>query len=499
MAEPLVLVVLDGFGIGKSYNGNAVYLADKPNFETLWKTYPHTTLLASGEAVGLPDHQIGGSEVGHIHMGAGRVMPQDIVRINSSIKDRSFYKNKAIKGEILRSIKSGGSLHFIGLLSDGGVHSHINHLFSLLELSKKLGQKDVFIHAFLDGRDVPPKCAGKYIALLSKKMQELGVGQIATLIGRYYAMDRDNRWDREHKAYDAIVNGNGTSAKCAEDGLRAAYAQGESDEFVSPIVINGTPRVKDKDSIISFNFRSDRARQLTQAFVDKKFNQFKRKRLDIGFTTLAQYGSEINAPVAFPPVKTKNILAEMISKQKLRQLRIAETEKYAHVTYFFNAGRNGPFSKEDRILIPSPKVSTYDTKPEMSADKVARAACAEIKKRKHAFALINFANPDMVGHTGKIDATVAAIECVDKCLGKVIDVTSKAGATLIVTADHGNAEKLIEHNIPHTAHTLNPVPFILCKENFALRDGGTLANIAPTVSEIMNLKKPKEFLPALIK
>ena len=331
-------------------------------------------------------------------------------------------------------------------------------------------------------------------------MQELGVGEIATIIGRYYAMDRDNRWKREHKAYDAIVNGNGTSAKSAEDGLRAAYVKGETDEFISPTVIDGMPRATDKDSIIFFNFRSDRARQLTRVFVDGNFGKFRRKKLlDIGFTTMAQYDSKINVPVAYPPVKTKNTLAEMISKNGMRQLRIAETEKYAHVTYFFNAGRNGPFPKEDRILIPSPKVSTYDKKPEMSANKVAMAACTEIKKIKHAFSLINFANPDMVGHTGKIDATIAAIEYVDKCLGKVIDAASKTGATLIVTADHGNAEKMIENGNPHTAHTLNPVPFILCKENFTLRNGETLANIAPTVAEIMRLKSPTEFLPSLLK
>lgn len=500
MANPVVLVILDGWGLGKPYEGNAIYLAGKPNYGSLLGDFPHTKLFASGSAVGLPERQIGGSEVGHMHIGAGRVVPQDIVRIDSAIKDKSFFRNKVFLDEITRSKKTNHALHLLGLLSDGGVHSHINHLFALLELSKKLGQENVFIHALLDGRDTRQKSAEKYIGMLEKKAKELGIGKIATIIGRYYAMDRDNRWGREHKAYDSIVNGNGLYAKSAMQGLVQAYARGETDEFVSPTIIEGTPRVEPSDSIIFFNFRSDRARELTRAFVQGKFRKFVRKKLlDIKFATLTQYDRNVKTPVAFMPVETNNTLGETLSRLGMRQLRIAETEKYAHVTYFFNAGHDGPFPKEDRILVPSPMVSTYDKKPEMSANSVAKRAAEQISKGNYSFTLVNFANPDMVGHTGKLDAAINAIECVDKCLGKIIDANNIAGSTLIVTADHGNAEKMIENGKPHTSHTLNPVPFILCKEGFALKESGSLANIAPTVAEIMGIKKPKEFIPSLIK
>jgi 2,3-bisphosphoglycerate-independent phosphoglycerate mutase len=495
----VVLIVLDGWGISKHKEGNAILAAHANYFNQLQKNNSHCTLKASEEFVGLKKSFIGNSEVGHLHIGAGRLVKQDLVRISDSIDDKSFFRNKAL----LNAMKTKGALHLLGLLSDAGVHSHIDHLFALLEMAKKNNVKQVFVHAITDGRDTPPKSALKYIKQLKEKLKQYNKNwRIATVIGRYYAMDRDNRWNREHKAYEAMVNCKGHHHKNAETAVLEAYNRGETDEFIYPTVVGEKScNVKEGDSIIFFNFRSDRARELTRAFVQGKFNNFKRKRImNLKFTCLTQYDAKINAPVAFHPEYLKNTLGEVIGKAGLRQFRLAETEKWAHVTYFFNGLSGKIFKNEDRLLIPSRKVRTYDLTPEMSAFKIENKAEELLNSKKYDFVLINFANPDMVGHTGDFNATVKAVKTTDKCLSRLVPIAQKNDYTIIITADHGNAEqKLYSDGSVCTAHTTNDVPFILVSEDKNLKlKNGALYNIAPTILKIMNVKKPREMGEGLV-
>ncbi len=486
--KPLMLVILDGFGLRKEKRGNAVAKAKTPNFNFYWKNYPHCKLKASGEAVGLPKGTLGGSEVGHLNIGAGRIVYQELTRINKAIKNGSFFKNKALLGAINHVKKNNSSLHLIGLLSDAGVHSDYRHLFALLKLAKKNKVNNVYIHVLTDGRDTAPRSALKYIKELKKQIKKLKIGKIATVIGRYYAMDRDKRWNRTEKAYNCIVLAKGLRAKTAEQAVKNSYEKNVTDEFILPTVIGNFKGIKDKDSVILWNYRADRARQISYAFVNKEFDEFKRKKVNINYTCMCEYDEKLKVPVAFPPLKLKNILGEVLSRKGLHQLRIAETEKYAHVTFFFNGGKERPFKKEDRILIPSPKVATYDKTPEMSAYKITEELISQINLRWYDFILVNYANPDMVGHTGDFKATVKAVEVVDECLGKIVKAMQAHNGIIIITADHGNAEDMKRYR---TSHTLNPVPFIILEKGLKLRNG-ILADIAPTILQLMNIKKPKE-------
>ncbi len=494
--RPVLLVILDGYGINRNKEGNAIAAARTPRLDMLFSTYPHCELVSSGESVGLPEGQMGNSEVGHLNIGAGRGVYQDLTRITRSIREGEFRKNRVFLDAMKKVKSKGSSLHLMGLLSDGGVHSHTNHLYALLELAKEQGIAKVYVHAFLDGRDVPPKSALTYIAEAEKNMKELG-GEFATISGRYYAMDRDRRWERVEKAYDAMTGGEGENARNASDAVINAYDRGETDEFAAPTVIFRNERpvslISDNDSVIFFNFRSDRAREITRAFIDDDFNGFKRKlHPDINFVCLTQYDETFDVPIAFPPEPLKNILAEVLSRHHLRQLRIAETEKYAHVTFFFNGGVETPVPGEDRILIPSPKVATYDMQPHMSAYPVTDEAVKAIGSGKYDVIVLNYANCDMVGHTGIFAAAVEAVEAIDICIGRVYDAIINAGGLLIITADHGNAEKMVdEAGGIHTAHTSNRVPFIICEKGIMLRDG-ILADIAPTIIEALGIEKPEE-------
>ncbi len=494
--RPILLLILDGYGISRNEEGNAIAAARTPDLDRLFSSYPHCELYSSGEFVGLPEGQMGNSEVGHLNIGAGRIVYQDLTRITKSIHDGEFKKNGVLL-EAINIVKSkGSSLHFMGLLSDGGVHSHISHLYALLAMAKEHGIKKVYVHAFLDGRDVSPKSAFTYIEYAEKKMKELG-GEFATISGRYYAMDRDKRWERVEKAYDAMTKGKGIEARSATIAVKNAYQRGETDEFVAPTVIfrNEKPvsSISDNDAIIFFNFRSDRAREITRAFIDDNFNGFKRKsHPDTHFVCLTQFDETFDVTVAFPSEPIKNILAEVLSKNNLRQLRIAETEKYAHVTFFFNGGVEMPVPGEDRILIPSPKVATYDMQPEMSAFQVTDKAVKAISSGKYDVIILNYANCDMVGHTGIFDAAIKAVEVIDMCISRVYDTVIQAGGLLIITADHGNAEKMVdESGRIHTAHTSNNVPFIICEKGIRLRNG-ILADIAPTILELLDIEKPEE-------
>ncbi len=488
-------MILDGYGLRQDKEGNAITTAKTPNLNKLFSSYPHSMLEASGESVGLPEGQMGNSEVGHLNIGAGRIVYQDLTRITSSIREGDFFRNKTLL-EALKNVKNKkSSLHLMGLLSDGGVHSHISHLYAFLELAKKQGVKNVYVHAFLDGRDVPPKSALTYIKDAQKKMKELG-GEFATIMGRYYAMDRDKRWDRVEKAYDAMTSGKGITAETAALAVENAYAQGETDEFVNPTVIvkKGKPiaLISDNDSVIFFNFRSDRAREITRAFINQDFKDFKRNSYPrTHFMCLTQYDETFDVPIAFPPESLKNILAYVLSEHKLRQLRIAETEKYAHVTFFFNGGRETPVEGEDRLLIPSPKIATYDQQPEMSAYLVTDEVMKAIASGKYDVVILNYANLDMVGHTGVFDAAVKAVEAIDECIGRVSDAVSAANGLLIITADHGNAEQMLDDGEPHTAHTSDPVPFLFCEYGIKLKNG-MLADIAPTLLDVLGIGKPDE-------
>lgn len=500
--NPVMLMILDGFGISNYEDGNAVKAAKHPNFTKLWNEYPHTEIGASGLSVGLPNGQMGNSEVGHLNIGAGRIIYQALTRITKSIEDGDLFENKALVKAVDNAIKNNSSLHLLGLLSDGGVHSHIEHLKGLLMLAKKKGLEKVYVHAFLDGRDTPPSSAINYVAEIEDYMKEIGIGTIATVSGRYYAMDRDNRWERVELAYNALVLGKGEYANSAKEAIERSYHDNKTDEFVLPTVITknskATDVIKNEDSVIFFNFRPDRARELTRALNDKAFEGFNRDNLDLTFVTMTQYDKTIeNVEMAFKPEVYSNTLGEYISKLGKKQLRIAETEKYAHVTFFFNGGVETPNENEDRALIPSPKVATYDLKPEMSAYEVTDEVLKRIDTDEYDVIILNYANPDMVGHTGVIEAAVKAVETVDECLGKVVDKILEKKGTVLITADHGNCEQMIDYSNgnPMTAHTTNLVPFVYVSEEAKgkeLRADGILADIAPTMLTVMDAEVPTE-------
>jgi 2,3-bisphosphoglycerate-independent phosphoglycerate mutase len=504
--SPLLLVILDGWGVGPLTESNAIHVANTPNLDRWQKEYPYTTLIAHNGAVGLPDGQMGNSEVGHLNIGAGRIVYQDYTRINRSIENGEFFQNEILLQSIQQAKENNGSLHLLGLVSDGGVHSHINHLTALVDMAVRKGLAKVFIHAFMDGRDTPPNSGADYIDQLQQELKRIGAGKIATITGRYYAMDRDKRWDRVQTAWEALVDGYGMPASNPIQAVIEAYDRGETDEFIKPIVLYDTTHkqpvatIKDGDTVLFFNFRADRVRQLTHALTDRVFNEFScdfRPAL-ADCITFTEYDKKFTLQVVFPPVTMTHILGEEISLHKLTQLRIAETEKYAHVTYFFNGGREQPFHLEDRILIPSPKeVATYDQKPEMSAYKVTDELLKRFNKNGYDLTVLNFANGDMVGHSGILEAAVKACETVDKCLGKLVSAITEGGGTVLITADHGNAEMMKDplSDGPFTAHSSNPVPFILISENYkdcSLRDNGSLRDIAPTILELMNLPIPEE-------
>ena len=500
MSEKLtMLMILDGFGINKNEKGNSIKLANTPNIDKLMKTYPITEIHTSGLDVGLPEGQMGNSEVGHTNIGAGRIVYQELTRITKSIEDGDFFGIPELVKAIENCKKNKSKLHIMGLLSDGGVHSHIRHLYALLELAKRKDFEDVYVHCFLDGRDTPPASGENYISELEKKMAEKGIGKIASICGRYYAMDRDKRYERIKKAYDALVNGIGNKENTAIQAIEKSYQEEKFDEFVEPTVIctNNEPvaKIEENDSIIFYNFRPDRAREITRAIVDEKFDGFERKYFKTYFVCFTQYDETMpNVEIAFKPEKIENTFGEYISKKGLTQLRIAETEKYAHVTFFFNGGEEKQYRGEDRILVPSPKVPTYDLKPEMSANEVTEKVIEAINSKKYNCIILNYANPDMVGHTGNLEATIKAIETIDNAVGKVVKEIQKQNGVLIITADHGNAEQMIDNKTgePHTAHTTNPVPLILIgMGNIELKQG-KLADIAPTMLDIMGLEKPKE-------
>ncbi len=500
---PVVLVILDGWGYCEQTRGNAIVAAKTPIMDSLWAAYPHTLIHTSGKAVGLPEGQMGNSEVGHLNIGAGRVVPQELVRISDAVEDGSITLNPALV-KICQEVRSrNGKLHLIGLCSEGGVHSHITHLFGLLNLVKDQQIPEVCIHAITDGRDTAPTQGIKAIALLQDYIDRIGIGRIVTLSGRYYAMDRDRRWDRVKRAYDVMTQDGVGDGRKAVEVLQASYAEGVKDEFVNPTRI-APGAVEPGDGVIFFNFRPDRSRQLTQAFVSREFIGFERQQITpLSFVTFTQYDPDLPVAIAFEPQNFNNILGQVIANHQLKQLRTAETEKYAHVTYFFNGGLEEPFAGEDRELVSSPMVATYDHAPAMSATAVTNVAIAAIQKGLYSLVVINYANPDMVGHTGQIEATVTAIETVDRCLGRLLESISKAGGTTIITADHGNAEHMLdEQGNPWTAHTTNPVPFILVEgekvkipgygTNVELRTDGKLADIAPTILEILQLPQPPE-------
>ena len=501
MKKPTVLLILDGYGERKEKEGNAIALAKTPVMDRLKKEFPYVEGQASGLFVGLPDGQMGNSEVGHMNMGAGRIVYQELTRITKSIQDGDFFENKALKAAVEHCKKEDSALHFMGLISSGGVHSHIEHIYGLLELAKRAGLKKVYLHAFLDGRDTPPDSGKSFLLAVEKKMQELHVGEIATISGRYYAMDRDKNYDRVEKAYRVMVDGTGEKASSVEEAIDASYAKKVYDEFVLPTVIEkdgAVHTVSDGDAMIFFNFRPDRAREICHAFCDDDFSFFERgARKNIFFVCFTDYDPTIpNKHVAFEKEEIHNTLGEVVSNLGKNQLRIAETEKYAHVTFFFNGGKEEPYENEDRILVPSPKeVPTYDLKPEMSCYTVTEKLTEAIHSGKYDLVVANFANPDMVGHTGVLPAAIKAIEVVDECMGKVVDAVESMHGNLFILADHGNADIMIDEKTgePYTAHTTNPVPFILVsEEKHKLREGGCLADVAPTLLELMGIPQPKE-------
>lgn len=499
--QTTLLLILDGFGINDLKDGNAIANANKPNLDRIMAKYPTVAGYASGMAVGLPDGQMGNSEVGHLNMGAGRIVYQELTRITKAIADGDFFENEALGGAMHNAKDNDKALHLFGLLSDGGVHSHNTHLYGLLEMAKKFGLTKVYVHAFLDGRDTAPASGKDFVAALEDKIKEIGVGEIATISGRYYAMDRDNRWDRVELAYNAIVNAQGETATDAVTAMADSYAKEVYDEFVLPTIItkDGQPvgKVEEGDSVIFFNFRPDRAREMTRAFCDDAFTGFERDRVNTHFVTFTQYDITIpNKEVAFTPQTLTNTFGEFLANAGKSQLRIAETEKYAHVTFFFNGGVEDSYENEDRVLVSSPKVATYDLQPEMSVNEVSDKLDDAIRSGKYDVIICNFANPDMVGHTGNMDAAVSAIEAVDAAVGKVITAIEETNGYAFICADHGNAEQMkdYETNGAFTAHTVNPVPFVLVnyKEGVTLKEGGKLADIAPTLIEMMGMEKPAE-------
>ena len=500
--KPTVLMILDGYGLNEKCEANAVCEAKTPVMDSLMKEYPFVKGNASGMAVGLPEGQMGNSEVGHLNMGAGRIIYQELTKITKAIEDGDFFENQALLAACKNAKENNTALHMMGLVSDGGVHSHNGHIYGLLELAKRQGVEKVYVHCFLDGRDTPPASGKDYVEALEAKMKEIGVGEVASVSGRYYAMDRDNRWDRVERAYNALVKGEGVQAESATAGIQASYDADKTDEFVEPMVIvkDGAPvaTVKDGDSVIFFNFRPDRAREITRTFCDDNFEGFDRgERVKTTFVCFTEYDVTIqNKQVAFVKEEITNTFGEFLAAHNMTQARIAETEKYAHVTFFFNGGVEEPNKGEDRILVKSPKVATYDLKPEMSAYEVCDKLVDAIKSDKYDVIIINFANPDMVGHTGVEDAAIKAIEAVDECVGKAVDALKEVDGQMFICADHGNAEQLIDETTgePFTAHTTNPVPFILVNADpaYKLREGGCLADIAPTLIELMGMEQPKE-------
>ena len=494
--RPIAIIIMDGFGISPTQEGNAIANARKPNLERLWKQYPTTTLKASGLAVGLPRGQMGNSEVGHLNLGGGRIVYQDLTRISLAVENGTFASNPVLQEAMNLARKGGSKLHLIGLLSDGGVHSHITHLYALLEMARSMDLSRVFVHAILDGRDVPPRSALGYFRDLEEKFSQTGTGSTATVSGRYYTMDRDRRWERVEKAYRCLVYGEGLRADSAEEAVRKGYDRGENDEFIMPTVVDDKGMVDDGDSIIFFNFRPDRAREITRAFVDKDFQEFATKPIRVHYTCMTQYDATLNAPVAYPAENLIDTLGEVVSRAGLKQLRIAETEKYAHVTYFFNGGKEEVNPGEDRVLIPSPKVATYDLQPQMSAYEVRDELLARLDSGRYDLVVLNFANPDMVGHTGIFEAAVKAVEVVDGCVGEIVNRILSLGGAVLLTADHGNAEKMQDSDTgqPHTAHTTNPVPISLItsdRKSYRLREDGILADMAPTALELMHIPQPE--------
>ncbi|MGP3561624.1 2,3-bisphosphoglycerate-independent phosphoglycerate mutase [Geobacillus sp. BK01] len=499
--QPVALIILDGFALREETYGNAVAQAHKPNFDRYWNEYPHATLKACGEAVGLPEGQMGNSEVGHLNIGAGRIVYQSLTRVNIAIREGEFERNETFLAAMNHVKQHGTSLHLFGLLSDGGVHSHIHHLYALLRLAAKEGVKRVYIHGFLDGRDVGPQTAPQYIKELQEKIKEYGVGEITTLSGRYYSMDRDKRWDRVEKAYRAMVYGEGPTYRDPLECIEDSYEHGIYDEFVLPSVIvreDGRPvaTIQDNDAIIFYNFRPDRAIQISNTFTNEDFREFDRGPKHpnhLFFVCLTHFSETVKGYVAFKPTNLDNTIGEVLSQHGLRQLRIAETEKYPHVTFFMSGGREEKFPGEDRILINSPKVATYDLKPEMSAYEVTDALLKEIAADKYDAIILNYANPDMVGHSGKLEPTIKAVEAVDECLGKVVDAILEKGGIAIITADHGNADEVLTPDgEPQTAHTTNPVPVIVTKKGLELRKDGILGDLAPTMLDLLGLPQPKE-------
>lgn len=495
--KPVALIIMDGFGYNHSGYGNAIRAAKTPNLDRLLANYPHTLIGASGMDVGLPEGQMGNSEVGHTNIGAGRIVYQELTRITKAIKDGDFFDNEAFKAAVQNCKTNDSALHLFGLLSDGGVHSHNSHLYGLLELAKQAGLTKVYVHGFMDGRDVPPTSGADFAAELEAKMAEIGVGKIASVMGRYYAMDRDNRWERVEKAYAAMVYGEGEKADNAVEAIKASYANEVTDEFVVPTVIDENGKISANDSVVFFNFRPDRAREITRTFVDDDFTGFERRngRFPVYFVCMTQYDVTMpNVDVAFKPTSLANTFGEYIAKNGLSQLRIAETEKYAHVTFFYNGGVEAPFENEDRALINSPKVATYDLQPEMSAYLVCDEVVNRINSDKYDVIILNYANCDMVGHTGVFDAAVKAVEAVDECMGKTVDAILAKGGVALITADHGNADRMYENDgSPFTAHTTNLVPLIIAGAgNVELREGGVLADLSPTMLKVLGLEQPEE-------
>ena len=495
--KPMVLVILDGYGYREEQQDNAIFSAKTPVMDALWANRPHTLIDASGLEVGLPDRQMGNSEVGHVNLGAGRIVYQDLTRLDVEIKDRTFFANPVLTGAVDKAKNAGKAVHIMGLLSAGGVHSHEDHIMAMVELAAERGAEKIYLHAFLDGRDTPPRSAESSLKKFEEKFAALGKGRVASIIGRYYAMDRDNNWDREEKAYAAFVYGEGNHAANAAEAIEASYAADKTDEFVLPCVTCEGGRVQDGDTVIFMNFRPDRARQMTRIFCDDAFTGFERRggRKQVNYVCMAEYDATMpNCEVAYPPVELKNVLGQYLSENGKTQLRIAETEKYAHVTFFFNGGVEAPYEGEDRCVIPSPKVATYDLKPEMSAPEVAAECVKRIESGKYDVVILNFANCDMVGHTGVFDAAVKAVEAVDTAVDQVVTAVLNAGGCAFITADHGNAEKMMNPDgTPFTAHTTNVVPFVAvgCGD-VKLREGGCLADIAPTMLPYIGLPVPAE-------
>ncbi len=495
--KPAVLLILDGWGYSKGRDFNAIAAAKTPVWDRLWQHCPHTLIETSGTEVGLPAGQMGNSEVGHLNLGAGRVVYQELTRINLAVEDGSFMQNNTLNTAVSQAKAAGGAIHICGLLSPGGIHSHEKQIHAMVQLAQRQGADKIYLHAFLDGRDMPPRSAAPSLAALQKVLDECGAGRIATIIGRYYAMDRDNRWERIKCAYDLMTQGTAEfQAADATTALEMAYARDEDDEFVQASRIGEPAPIEDGDAVIFMNYRSDRARELTRAFIEPEFAGFKRQRVPklAAYVSLTEYSRDFDIPAAFPPTNLRHVLGEYLSDLGLRQLRLAETEKYAHVTFFFNGGREEPFPGEDRILVPSPKVATYDLQPEMSAPEVTDNLVRAIDSNNYDAIICNFANPDMVGHTGKYAAAVAAIEAIDRCLGHILDAIERSEMELLITADHGNAEQMVDRGTGqvHTAHTSNLVPLIYVGRPAQLQEQGALCDVAPTILQIMGLEQPIE-------